>query len=181
MATTFPTRLLDSAYAHCGGFRKGVPRAMGFGYQALSARNPRIITCSISGFGPAPARLPGFDLNIFAQGMSGLMSVVPEPPRTGRRGLVIAICDLLGGIFSAQEKLNKKKKKKKKRQGQRVQTSLLECIVSILSWSAGIYFDTGNTPGPAGNNHPLSSPHGGLQGLGLRVQHRGLGNEADVA
>jgi crotonobetainyl-CoA:carnitine CoA-transferase CaiB-like acyl-CoA transferase len=44
--------------------------------------------------------------------------------------------------------------------GQRVETSILESIVSILTWSAGIYFETGKTPGPAGNNHPLSSPHG---------------------
>jgi formyl-CoA transferase/CoA:oxalate CoA-transferase len=91
--------------------------------------------------------------------MSGLMSVTGTvesgPTRVG-----IAICDLLGGIFSAQGILLALEARHRDGRGQRVETSLLESIVSILTWSAGIYFETGVTPAPAGNNHPLSSPHG---------------------
>src|SRR5258707_1308857 len=66
----------------------------------------------------------------------------------------------LGGIFSAQGILLALEARHRDGRGQRVETSLLESIVSILTWSAGIYFETGKTPAPAGNNHPLSSPHG---------------------
>jgi crotonobetainyl-CoA:carnitine CoA-transferase CaiB-like acyl-CoA transferase len=152
-------RLIDTADVVVDNFRPGIMQAMGLDYETLAVRNPRIITCSISGFGSTgPLRdFPGFDQ--IAQGMSGLMSVTGTvesgPTRVG-----IAICDLLGGIFSAQGILLALEARHRDGRGQRVETSLLESIVSILTWSAGIYFDTGKTPAPAGNNHPLSSPHG---------------------
>jgi crotonobetainyl-CoA:carnitine CoA-transferase CaiB-like acyl-CoA transferase len=152
-------RLIDGADVVIDNFRPGVMEALGFGYDQVAARNPRIIACSISGFGASgPLRdYPGFDQ--IAQGFSGLMSVTGTaasgPTRVG-----IAICDLLGGIFAAQGILLALEARHRTGRGQRVETSLLEAIVSTLSWSAGIYFDTGKTPGPAGNHHPLSSPHG---------------------
>ena len=152
-------RLIDAADVVVDNFRPGVMKAIGLDYETLAQRNPRIITCSISGFGSSgPLRdFPGFDQ--IAQGMSGLMSVTGTvesgPTRVG-----IAICDLLGGIFSAQGILLALEARHRDGRGQRVETSLLESIVSILTWSAGIYFETGTTPAPAGNNHPLSSPHG---------------------
>ncbi len=152
-------RLIDGADVVVDNFRPGVMKAIGLDYETLARRNPRIITCSISGFGSTgPLRdFPGFDQ--IAQGMSGLMSVTGTvesgPTRVG-----IAICDLLGGIFSAQGILLALEARHRDGRGQRVETSLLESIVSILTWSAGIYFETGMTPAPAGNNHPLSSPHG---------------------
>src|SRR5207248_2368173 len=100
---------------------------------------------------------PGFDQ--IAQGMSGLMSVTGTA-ETGPTRLGIAICDLLAGIFAAQGILLALEARHRTGKGQRVETSLLESIVSILTWSAGIYFETGRTPAPQGNHHPLSSPHG---------------------
>jgi len=155
-------RLIDSADVVVDNFRPGVIDALGFGYEELAARNPRIIACSISGFGPnGPMRdYPGFDQ--IAQGFSGLMSVTGTeasgPTRVG-----IAICDLLGGIFAAQGILLALQARNRSGRGQKVETSLIEAIISVLSWSAGIYFDTGQPPGPAGNHHPLSSPHGVFQ------------------
>jgi CoA:oxalate CoA-transferase len=156
------SRLVDSADVLIDNFRPGVIEEIGFGYEALSRRNPRIISCSISGFGASgPLRdNPGFDQ--IAQGMSGLMSVTGTvesgPTRAG-----IAICDLLGGIFAVQGILLALEVRHRTGRGQRVETSLLESIVSILSWSAGIYFETGHNPAPAGNHHPLVSPHGTFQ------------------
>jgi len=152
-------RLVDTADVVVDNYRPGVMTAIGLDYDALAVRNPRIITCSISGFGSTgPLRdFPGFDQ--IAQGMSGLMSVTGTP-ESGPTRVGIAICDLLGGIFSAQGILLALEARHRSGRGQRVETSLLEAMVSILSWSAGIYFDTGKTPAPAGNHHPLSSPHG---------------------
>ncbi|HKV53870.1 MAG TPA: CoA transferase [Candidatus Binataceae bacterium] len=152
-------RLLETADVMVENFRPGVIEAIGFGYETLAKRNPRIISCSVSGFGASgPMRdFPGFDQ--IAQGFSGLMSVTGTA-ESGPTRVGIAICDLLGGIFAAQGILLALQSRNRTGRGQKVETSLVEAIVSILSWSAGIYFDTGKTPGPAGNNHPLSSPHG---------------------
>jgi crotonobetainyl-CoA:carnitine CoA-transferase CaiB-like acyl-CoA transferase len=169
-------KLIDQADVLVDNFRPGVMKALGLDYDSVAARNPPIITCSISGFGAnGPLRdFPGFDQ--IAQGMSGLMSVTGTvesgPTRVG-----IAICDLLGGIFSAQGILLALEARHRSGRGQRVETSLLESIVSILSWSAGIYFDTGRTPGPAGNHHPLSSPHGVFHASD-RPFNIAVGNEA---
>jgi len=170
------TKLIDSADVVVDNFRPGVMDAMGLGYAALAARNPRIICCNISGFGTTgPLRdFPGFDQ--IAQGMSGLMSVTGTagsgPTRVG-----IAICDLLAGIFAAQGILLALQARDRTGRGQRVETSLLESIVSILSWSAGIYFDTGKSPAPQGNHHPLSSPHGVFMAAD-RPFNIAVGNEA---
>jgi formyl-CoA transferase/CoA:oxalate CoA-transferase len=152
-------RLADQADVVIDNFRPGVMEAMGLGYETLAARNPRIIACAISGFGAGgPMRdTPGFDQ--IAQGFSGLMSVTGTE-ESGPMRVGVAICDLLGGIFAAQGILLALQARHRSGRGQRVETSLLEAIVSVLSWSAGIYFDTGRTPGPAGNHHPLSAPHG---------------------
>ena len=152
-------RLIDGADVVVDNFRPTVMKALGLDYETLSVRNPRIITCSISGFGASgPLRdFPGFDQ--IAQGMSGLMSVTGTA-ESGPMRVGIAICDLLGGIFAANGILLALEARHRTGRGQRVETSILESIVSILTWSAGMYFETGKTPGPAGNNHPLSSPHG---------------------
>jgi crotonobetainyl-CoA:carnitine CoA-transferase CaiB-like acyl-CoA transferase len=152
-------RLIDGADIVIDNFRPGVIEALGFGYESIAARNPRVIACSVSGFGSnGPMRdYPGFDQ--IAQGFSGLMSVTGTA-ESGPTRVGIAICDLLGGIFAAQGILLALEARHRTGRGQKVETSLIEAIISTLSWSAGIYFDTGKTPGPAGNNHPLSSPHG---------------------
>ena len=169
-------RLLDTADVLVDNFRPGVMDAMGLGYAALAARNRRIITCSISGFGATgPLRdNPGFDQ--IAQGMSGLMSVTGTA-ESGPTRVGIAICDLLGGIFAAQGILLALEARHRTGRGQRVETSLIESIVSILSWSAGIYFETGRTPAAQGNHHPLSAPHGVFQGAD-RPFNIAVGNEA---
>src|SRR5271154_3597479 len=152
-------RLIDGADVLIDNFRPGVMQALGLDYETIAASNPRIITCSISGFGSTgPLRdFPGFDQ--IAQGMSGLMSVTGTA-ESGPTRVGIAICDLLAGIFAAQGILLALEARHRSGRGQRVETSLLESIVSVLTWSAGIFFQTGKSPEPQGNHHPLSSPHG---------------------
>jgi len=152
-------RLAGSADVVVDNFRPGVMDAMGLGHATLSSLNSRIITCGISGFGSnGPLRdYPGFDQ--IAQGMSGLMSVTGTA-ESGPTRVGIAICDLIAGIFAAQGIILALEARHRTGRGQRVETSLIESIVSILSWSAGIFFETGKTPAPQGNHHPLSAPHG---------------------
>lgn len=152
-------RLLPSFDVVVENFRPGVMDALGLGPAALTERWPRLVYCSISGYGPAgPYRdRPGFDQ--VAQGMSGFMSVTGTaeqgPTRAG-----IAIADLLAGIFASQGIALALYERERSGRGQVVNTSLLESMVGVMSWAAGMYFDTGRAPGPAGQHHPLASPYG---------------------
>src|SRR5262249_1383552 len=110
-----------------------------------------------SGFGATGpyAQRPGFDQ--IAQGMSGLMSVTgtEQPTRVG-----IAIGDVLAGIFAAYGIALALYHRQVTGVGQEVTTSLLEALVGVLSWSAGLSFATGSAPPLAGNHHPLAAPYG---------------------
>ena len=102
-------RLASQADVVIDNFRPGVMEAMELGYETLAARNPRIIGCSISGFGASgPMRdTPGFDQ--IAQGFSGLMSVTGTEA-SGPMRVGIAICDLLGGIFVRRESCSRSRR-----------------------------------------------------------------------
>jgi formyl-CoA transferase/CoA:oxalate CoA-transferase len=138
-------------------FRPAVMSGLGLAAETLRAANPRLIYCGISGFGAdGPyAERPGFDQ--IAQAMSGLMSVtgMHEPTRAG-----IAIGDVLAGVFAAHGIGLALYARERCGAGQVVHTSLLEALVGVLSWSAGIYFASGTPPGLAGNHHPLTAPYG---------------------
>jgi crotonobetainyl-CoA:carnitine CoA-transferase CaiB-like acyl-CoA transferase len=133
--------------------------ALGLGARALLERHPRLVYCGISGFGSTgPYRdRPGFDQ--IAQGMSGFMSLTGTeesgPTRAG-----IAIGDLLAGIFAAHGIQLALLARARTGRGQIVETSLLESMIAVLSWGAGMFFERGDAPGPAGQHHPLSSPYG---------------------
>lgn len=150
-------RLAARADVVVENFRPSVMGELGLGAAALRAANPRLIYCNVSGFGAdGPyAQRPGFDQ--IAQGMSGLMSVTgtEQPTRAG-----IAIGDLLAGIFAAHGIALALYHRERSGSGQVVSTSLLEALVGVLSWSAGMYFATGSPPSLAGNHHPLAAPYG---------------------
>jgi crotonobetainyl-CoA:carnitine CoA-transferase CaiB-like acyl-CoA transferase len=152
-------RLLASADVLVENYRPGVLGALGFEPAELLARHPRLILCSISGFGatgPYAAR-PGFDP--IAQAMSGLMSLTGTD-ESGPTRVGIAISDLLAGIFAAHGIQLALLAREKTGRGQLVDTSLLEATIGVLSWGAGMYFETGKSPGPAGHHHPLTAPAG---------------------
>jgi crotonobetainyl-CoA:carnitine CoA-transferase CaiB-like acyl-CoA transferase len=140
-------------------FRPGVMEALGVGYDTVSATNPGIIYCSISGFGAdGPfADRPGLDQII--QGFSGLQSVTGfeggEPVRVG-----IPIADLLTGLFGAYGVLAALQARERTGRGQRVDTSLLESMVGMLGFQATRYLNGGDVPPPAGNHHPINAPYG---------------------
>ncbi len=153
------SRLIAGADIVVENFRPGVMAHRGLDPDDFLAADPRLIWCSISGFGAdGPyADRPGFDQ--IAQGMSGFMAVTGTdesgPTRAG-----IAIADLMGAMTAIQGVMAAVIARHETGRGQKVETSLLEAMVGCMSWSAGMYFDTGEHPGPAGQHHPLSSPYG---------------------
>jgi len=140
-------------------FRPGVMRKFGLDYEALREINPSIIYCGITGFGKdGPYHLrPAFDF--IAQGVSGFMSVTGfsehEPVRCGT-----PISDSVAGLYAAYGILVALIARERTGRGQEVHTSLMEGLISILSFQADKYFGLGEIPRPIGNDHPAASPYG---------------------
>lgn len=152
-------RLLDSADVFIENFRPGTAERMGLGYEALHARNPRLVYASISGFGntEAGAQLPGFDQTV--QAMSGLMSVTGTeetgPLRTG-----IAIADASTGVFASLAIVSALLQRERTGEGVKVEASLMQSLLSLINYQAQAVLSLGVVPQPVGNDHPIMFPQG---------------------
>ncbi|MGH3384763.1 MAG: CaiB/BaiF CoA transferase family protein [Nocardioidaceae bacterium] len=151
-------RLAASADVLIENFRPGVATRLGIDYETLGKLNPRLVHCSISGFGQTGpyALRGGFDL--VAQGMSGLMSVTGtasgEPVKCG-----VPITDLGAGMFATYGILAALAARERTGRGQQVDTSLFETGIGLEVWEAVEYFHTGDTPQPTGSAHRLGAPY----------------------
>jgi crotonobetainyl-CoA:carnitine CoA-transferase CaiB-like acyl-CoA transferase len=156
---TVLSRLLQDADVLIENYRRGAMERMGFGYQALRASSPRLIYCSISGFGRTGpyADRGGFDL--VAQGMSGLMSITGEGPGGPPVKLGAPVTDITAGILSCVGILAALHSRASSGQGQMVDTSLFEAGIIHTYWQSAIAFATGQAPGPMGTGHPLNAPY----------------------
>ncbi|MBC7703939.1 MAG: CoA transferase [Rhodoferax sp.] len=139
-------------------FSVGVTRRLRIDHDTLAAINPRIITCSISGFGetgPETAR-PAFDQVV--QGMGGGMSITGTedsgPVRSG-----IPIGDLGGGVFGALGVLAALVSRNATGLGKHVDVSMLDVQISLLNYMATMYLMSGNVPGRLGNGHFVHVPY----------------------
>ena len=155
-------RLVAGADVLVENFRPGVMKKLDLDYEAVRAINPRIVYCSISGAGQTGpyASRPGYDQ--VAQGLSGLMSITGTE-QTGPLRVGIPIGDLVAGIYAAFGIAVALHERGLSGQGQYVQTSLLESLVSLLSVQAARYLLLGEIPGPVGNHHPIVVPFGAFQ------------------
>lgn len=152
-------RLVAEADVLVENYRPRVKATLGIEYAALAALNPRLVYCSISGFGQSgPYRdRPGYDQII--QGMAGLMSLTGTEA-SGPLRVGIPIADLLAGYLAAHGILLALLERERSGRGQWVETSLLEALVGSLSFQAARFLTTGEVPGPVGNHHPLVAPMG---------------------
>jgi crotonobetainyl-CoA:carnitine CoA-transferase CaiB-like acyl-CoA transferase len=150
--------LVRKADVVVSNFGAGVTKRLGIDHEQLSGINPRIITCTISGFGetgPFPHR-PAFDL--VAQGMGGGMSLTghadSEPLRAG-----IPIGDLAGGMFGAIGILSALQARHTTGRGQNIDISMFDCQLSLLNYMATMYLMSGKSPGRNGNGHFVHVPY----------------------
>lgn len=152
-------RLVRRADVVIENFRPGVMERLGLGARALREENARLIYCGISGFGQTGpySQRPGFDQ--VAQGMSGFMSITGQEP-TGPTRAGIALADLVCGMTACRGVLLALLARERTGRGQDVYVAIVDSMVALLTWSAGMYFETGVPPGVAGNHHPLASPFG---------------------
>jgi len=156
-------RLLLELASRCDvvleNFRPGVLERLGLDYETLKAQNPRMIVCSISGYGATGAsrERPSFDL--VTQGLSGVMSVngYPDGPPT-KLGLPMG--DIAGGLWAAIAVLAALNDRHVTGQGARIDLSLLEGLMGLLGYLAQMFTVTGESPGRMGNSHHNIVPYG---------------------
>jgi crotonobetainyl-CoA:carnitine CoA-transferase CaiB-like acyl-CoA transferase len=153
------SRLLQNTDVLIENYRRGTMEKMGFGYDALHARNSKLIYCSISGFGRTGpyADRGGFDL--VAQGMSGLMSITGEQAGGPPMKAGVPLTDITAGILACVGILAALHSRESTGQGQMVDTSLFEAGITHTYWHSAICFATGRAPGPMGSAHPLNAPY----------------------
>ena len=154
--------LVERADVVVQNFKPGTMEKMGLGWEAVRQTNPRLVYCSISGFGAeGPGRdLPGFDQS--AQAMSGLMSVTGTQ-ETGPLRVGIAVADSSAGVFAALGIVSALYERERTGSGQLVETSLIESLLSLMNYQAQKYLSLGEVPGQDGNDHPLMFPQGTFQ------------------
>ncbi len=139
-------------------FGAGVPQRLKIDHATLAAINPRIITCSVTGFGETgpDTQRPAFDQVV--QGMGGGMSITGRPDDTPVRG-GIPIGDLGGGIFGAMGVLAALQARHTTGVGQHVDVSMLDAQISLLTYMATMYLMSGHVPGRIGNSHFVHVPY----------------------
>lgn len=150
--------LVRNADVVVNNFGAGVPARLGIDYEHLKAINPRIITCSITGFGNAGPnyKRPAFDQ--VAQATGGGMSITgTDPEHPVRAGIPIG--DLGGGMFAVMGIQSALIERERSGQGQDVDISMLDCQISLLNYMATMYFLSGKDPFPIGNSHFVHVPY----------------------
>ncbi|REE88869.1 CaiB/BaiF CoA transferase family protein [Cupriavidus plantarum] len=161
--TTEPDRevllaLLADADVLVENFKTGTLEKWGLGYDALSARFPRLIHCRVSGFGAdGPlGGLPGYDAAI--QAMAGIMSINGEadgePLRAG-----LPVVDMVTGLNAALGVLLALQERERSGRGQFVEAALYDSGLSLLHPHAANWFMSGKTPQRTGNAHPNIYPY----------------------
>ena len=151
-------RLVGRADVLVENFRPGTLDRLGLGYDEVAQRYPRLVYCSISGYGHTGPRSsePGYDVII--QGESGAMSLTGAPDGPPYK-MGISIADITCGMYALSGILAALLQRATTGRGQKVDVALLDSMVSTLTYQAGIHFATGATPLRMGNRHPSIVPY----------------------
>ncbi len=165
IATPEGQALIRELVAHCAvfveNFKVGDMARYGLDYQSIKAINPRIVYCSVTGFGQTGpyADRAGYDYAI--QGMGGLMSVTGERDDLGGgpQKVGVAVADLMTGMYATVGILAALRHAEKTGEGQQVDMALLDTQVAMLANLGANYLVSGTTPGRAGNAHQNIVPY----------------------
>lgn len=139
-------------------FKLGGLKKYGLDYESLAAINPRLVYCSITGFGQTGpyAHRAGYDFLI--QGMSGIMSLCGEPDAQPQKAGV-AIADIFTGLYGVIGIQTALAEREKTGRGQHIDMALLDCMTAVLANQAMNYMTSGVSPNRMGNAHPNIAPY----------------------
>jgi len=140
-------------------FRPGVMKKLGLEYKVLKELNPRIVYASVSGFGQTGPYAFKAAYDFIISGYSGIMSLCAHPGGEPTR-IGIGLVDIVAGLFTALGILSALRAREIYGQGQMVDISMLDCMISLMENPIARYFVTGVNPQPPGNQHPFMAPMG---------------------
>ena len=143
-------------------FKVGGLRAYGLDYESLKALNPRLIYCSITGFGQDGPYAPRAGYDLMMQAMSGMMSVTGRPdgePGGGPLRVGVALTDVFTGVYASTAILAALHVRHSTGLGQHIDMALLDVGIAILANQTTSYLNTGIVPQRQGNTHPSLSPY----------------------
>ncbi|WP_172294970.1 CaiB/BaiF CoA-transferase family protein [Pseudoruegeria sp. HB172150] len=150
-------RLVAKADILVENYRPGVMERLGYGWNDLHAKYPRLIYGAVSGFGHTgpEAQRPAYDMVVQARG--GVMSITGEKDREPVR-VGASIGDIVAGMFLAQGLLAAIISRDKTGKGQKVDVAMLDSQIAILEHAVALTSATGTVPGPSGARHPTITP-----------------------
>jgi crotonobetainyl-CoA:carnitine CoA-transferase CaiB-like acyl-CoA transferase len=163
----FVTKIIDRADVVIENFKSGSLAKYGLDYETLRARNPRLVYCSVTGFGqdgPYATR-PGYDAVI--QAMSGIMDLTGEADGEPQK-IGVALADILTGVYGVVAIQAALAARERSGQGQHIDMALLDVMVGVLANQAVNYFVSGVAPRRMGSAHPNIVPY---QTLPVRDGH----------
>src|SRR5262249_28163161 len=155
-------QLIETADVLIENFRPGSLAELGFDYAAASALNPRLVYCSIAGYGQTGpcAGLPGYDAVI--QGEAGIMDMTGFPDGAPTR-VGVAITDYLAGLYAMQGILLALIDRQESGRGQHVDIALFDAMLSVMRLPLGVLLATGVDPARMGNDHLSIAPYESLR------------------
>ena len=139
-------------------YRPGVLARLGAGYDAVSARNPGIVYCSISGHGQTGPYAGKGAFDVTVQGMSGLMSVTGEPGG-GPVKCGVPVGDFCAGLYAAYSIAANLVRARETGRGTYIDCSMLGSLIGVAALQTSEYFGTGKAPRPFGSAHPRNAPY----------------------
>lgn len=139
-------------------FKVGTLARYGLGYEDLRAVNPRLVYCSITGFGQQGPYAPRAGYDYLAQGMGGIMSLTGAPDGDPMK-VGVAIADIMSGMYAVVAILAMLRRRDATGEGQHADVSLLDCQIAWLANQAQSYLTSGEAPPRLGNAHPSIAPY----------------------
>ena len=149
--------LTEGADVVVDNFRPGTMERLGLDHATLSAANPGLISCTVTGFGSGDgAAMPGYDLLL--QAVGGLMSVTGAPDGEPQK-VGVAVVDVITGLFATAGILTALRDRDRTGRGQSIELNLLTCLLAALVNQSTAQTAAGVTPGRMGNAHPSIAPY----------------------
>lgn len=149
--------LLARADVLIENYRGGTMEKLGYGWETLQARYPRLIYAAVSGFGHTGPYAPRPAYDMVVQAMGGIMSLTGHPGNPPTR-VGSSMGDLTAGLFATIGIASALFDRKSTGKGMKVDVSMLDCQVAILENAIARYVATGDVPGPLGSRHPSIAP-----------------------